>query len=344
MSQTSPEVEKNSSHDSPKKDWEISTLYSKSWEIVKNNKVTWIFGAAVASMMGGSSSFNSSGDFDTESFQKLFNQEEPAREKISQVLGSSIDPITTLFNQIVQTIPFYYYVIFALEIIFLIVVGFVIRCIYSAWAHASLIESVNSAYHNHKPTIADSSQKGFAHIKSFVLLELIPMLFYLVVIPASILIFALGFSVDNFGMRVFLGVLVAIEVCLLIYVTIVINIGMIWAYREIAISDKGVKESFWDGIKIARKKFWGSLGVGALNVFLSGIVGAIPLLILIALIGWGVYSYLSTEKISPEVVLGIAAAVIVYIPVSLILGGMIHAFKASVWTIAYDNIKGKYTK
>lgn len=328
------------------KDWEISDLYSKSWQIIKNHKVTWIFGAAVAATAAGSSNFNSSSSGDSESLQKLFNQgipEASSSAEMSQVLGESIGPFQQLGQEILNRIPMHYYMILAGEILFLIVVGILISVIYRAWAHASLIESVYSAYKQSKTTIAEASESGFKHIKSFIWLDIIPWLIVFTIVFIYGFLFTLGMILGNFTVKGIVLVLGILGLIPLLYYALLISLGIIWGYREVAISDLSAKQAFWNGFKIAKKKKGASLILGIVNTFAAIIVTMIPVFLLIAAIAPSFIGYFMTKEISP-VLIGLAVvATAILIPIMVILGAVVQAFKASVWTIAYDKIKGKYT-
>lgn len=330
-----------------KKDWTISELYSKSWQIIKNHKVTWIFGAAVAATAAGSSgNFNSSSGGDSESLQKLFNgglPEASSSAEMSKVLGDSITPFQQLFFEIVQKIPMHYYLIFVAEILFLIVVGILITVIYKSWAHASLIESVYSAFKQGKTTIAEASEAGFKHIKSFIWLDIVPWLAVFLISFVYGILIVIGFASGNTAVMIVTGILALVGLVFLLYYAILISIGVIWAYREVAISDISAKQAFWNGFKIAKKKKSASLLLGFVNNLSTMLISLIPILILAGIGFAAVATYLTTKEI-PYALIGIGLLVLmIVIPVMILLGAIIQAFKASVWTIAYDKIKGKYT-
>jgi len=69
----------------------------------------------------------------------------------------------------------------------------------------------------------------------------------------------------------------------------------------------------------------------------------IPIFILIGMAISGLIYYGATKQIS-YILIGLGfTAVIILIPLLIIIGAIAQAFKAAVWTIAYDKIKGKYT-
>jgi hypothetical protein len=330
-----------------KKDWEISELYSKAWNVVKNHKVTWIFGAAVAATaMGSSGNFNSSSSGNSESIQKLFNgglPEASSSAEMSKVLGESINPFQQLFSEIIQRIPVYYYFILAGEILFMILLAIIITIIYRAWAHASLIASVDSAYKHNKTSISQASEAGFKHFKSFIWLDIVPGIALFLISMIFFIAIVLGFMTGNTIVMVLTGLIALVGGIFFVYYAILISIGIIWGYREVAISNHSAKQAFLNGFKIAKKKKSASIILGFLNGVITGIATMIPMFAVFAVIAAGVISYIATNNVSPYLI-GIGVLVIaVVIPVIIVIGAVSQAFKASVWTIAYDKIRGKYT-
>ncbi len=331
---------------SSKKDWEISDLYSKAWNIVKNHKVTWIFGAAVAATAAGSTNFRSNSSTNSDDLQHLFNimpKEATSSAEMTKVLGESINPFQQLFTEIIQQIPTYYYGLLIAEILFLIIVGILITLIYRAWAHASLIESVYSAFKHNKTAIAEASEAGFKHIKPFIWLDIIPGLIIFIVAFIYGLLFALGVILGNTTIKILVLILGIIGIFPLIYYALLISIAVIWAYRETALSDLSTKTAFWKGYQIAKKKKVASLILGFINNISTLIITMAALIIPI---GFGIVAfitYLNTKQI-PYVLIGLSAiSGLIIFPLLIVFGAIAQAFKASVWTIAYDKIKGKYT-
>ena len=126
-----------------------------------------------------------------------------------------------------------------------------------------------------------------------------------------------------------------------VYCVMMCSIALIWAFREVLVSDKPAKQAFWNGLKIARKKFWASLLLGVVNSILGGLLSSVPWIIFGVFAVGGYLAFLnnlvSLWTLGVGVPLFVAALV-----VSTVLGAIIEAFKAATWTVAYDKIKGKY--
>jgi hypothetical protein len=222
-------------------------------------------------------------------------------------------------------------------------VGILITIIYKAWAHASLIESVYSAYKHNKTNIAEASEAGFKHIKSFIWLDIIPGLAMFLVSFIFFITIILGFMTGNTTVMILTGLIAIVGLIFLIYYAILVSIGLIWGYREVAISDQSAKSAFWNGFKIAKKKKGASILLGFVNSIAGMIVTIVPLLIIFGVGTSAVISYVMTKEIPFYLIGATILATLIILPIMILLGAIIQAFKASVWTIAYDKIKGKYT-
>lgn len=332
-------------------DWTISELYNKSFEIVKKHKVLWVFGTAVAAFAGGgiSSNFNSfSRVSDRIDFQKYFqNQPSPDHtNQISQVLGTAASSATVpSLLQFVTNIPVYLWILLGIEVLAFIVISTIIGLASNAWANASLFQAIQSALNGKNTSIADSSQKAFPSIKPLALLYFVPgLIFWL----TSILVFgllAIGLSASGSGLRVVFIALLIFALLVWLYAAIHLTFIYIWAPRRIVLDEKPWKESFWASYRISRRKKWAMLILGLVNTILSGLIIGIPLAIVVGLLVSGALG-LSASNLTigaPLLFLG-GFLFLAFILGGQVLGGVLTAFKASVWTIAYDKIKGKYDK
>ncbi len=325
-------------------DWSISELYEKSWEIVKNNKILWIFGMALAGAGSSFSSFSNS----SSNFKDLVNPSfnpipSPAPDQINQVLGAATST-TAVSNilQILSAVPWYFYAVLVLEIIFLVVLGFAISIIYSAWSHASLIQGIQTAYNHEKPTIADSSEKAFSAIKPLAFLSIVPSLVVVSVGIITSIVFIFLLTLGGAVFKIIAGLMLVVWIIFFLLALIMLSATLIWSYREVILGKKPAMEAFKRGYYLAKKKIWSMLLLGFINTILSAVVTGIPIVIAIGVIVGGFLS-LSAFKNLAVVLIILGAALFFVIIIGLtFLGGILNAFKASVWTIAYNKIAKKY--
>ncbi len=327
-----------------KSDWNISDLYEKAWQIIKKNKVLWIFGIAVAGYSGGSN-FNSgsSRDFeekDIENFQHLFNNQE-SFGNFTNVLGTATnEPFTESLKAAFSSIPASFWFILALEIIALILIYIVIFLVASAWANASLIQGIQMAINNQKVTIQDASLKAFASIKGLIWLSIISFLIVvgLVAIPIFLLMI-LHALVNSAG----LTVLLAIPTGIAVFVGIILmTMTEIWAVRKVVLEGTPAIEALKRSFNIAKRKFWSMFLLGVVNTILAGLIMLVPILIFGGALLGGVFGGIANRELIPTLIIGGVILFLVFAIAHAFLSGVITAFKATVWSLAYKQIKGKY--
>lgn len=326
-------------HKENKGDWEISDLYKRAFEIVKKNKILWVFGAALA---GLSSNFNSNSrsSFDSDSFQKIFNnapKEASPSAEINQVLGAA----ATDFGQIFSNIPMYVYLLLGAEILLLVIFGIVTSLIYRAWVEGSLLIGTKDASEGKKVEIASSSERAFRVLKPMIFLNVVPGLLLTLISVAVFGLIILGFVFGDIVLKVILGFVTLICVLLLIYAIIMLTLTSTWAVRKAAFEQLGGKEAFKASIGIARKKFWPSLLLGVVNTILAAVVTMVPVAVLVAIIAASVAGFIFSKNLGLSLIATVAVLIVPFMVIMNVLGGVIAAFKASVWTLAYEKIKGK---
>ncbi len=324
----------------PKPDWTISELYNKSWKIVKNNPVLWIFGLAVGA--GGGLNFSNVDrifDSDTKnslpatpSFQNFTNGQ-------SDVLGTSAAaPWTSFFSQI----PIGIWITLGIELVALVVFTTIVVIISSAWANGSLINGIDSALSGKKATIRESSEKSFKSLKPLAWLTFVPGIVLTLVASLVLGTLAAFTAFVPSAIKVILIIVIILLGLITLYFLIYIALSQIWALRMVVLDGKGGKEALFAGYRVAKKKTWSMIGLGLVNTIASIMVVLVPIAILGLLFFGGFMlaksvTVLSTILITLAFTLGIIALVGL-----VLLGGIITAFKASAWTIAYKNIQGKY--
>ncbi|KKS12066.1 MAG: Glycerophosphoryl diester phosphodiesterase, membrane-like protein [Candidatus Daviesbacteria bacterium GW2011_GWB1_41_5] len=295
--------------------WKISELYEKSWQIVKNNKVLWLFGmASAAAGLGGNLG---SGNFD--SLSKFFPKDkQPPAEKVSQVMGASTDFLTQTLANVLQTTPVWMYVLLGLGIILLILINVIL-----------------------------GTSLSFAGLKGLLWLAVVPQLIFFII---SAIIFAiLFFSINLFpeGSGFIPIILMIIFGIVFLIGLLILNLAQIWAPRRVIIDKKDGRQAFGQSVKMARRKFWKMLGLGAINMILSTVVMMVLVLPILAIVGVWVFGSITSNNFMPSLpVLAVVVVIvaITFLVIAPILSGIINAFKAQVWTLAYKTIKGDFNE
>lgn len=319
-------------------DWTISELYNKSWTIVKNNPILWIFGMAAGGAAGGSNWSNFSRISD--GFNTATPTPTPETNQIDQVLGAA-SSASSSFAHLFSNIPPFFWLLLAIEGIALAVLLWGIAIIYSVWSNASLINAVNIALGGKSPSIRESSEKSFGHLGQVAWLSIVPIL--VLTFGGILVIGALagGFAASPVIGKVIFGILFAIAALAFLYFLIYLILSEIWALRMVVLEGKDAKSSLMAGYKIAKKKKWAMAGLGFVNGISATFAILAPIIVigLVFFVGWLLFAHSAVAPLmlAVGILLGIAAIVGL-----MVFGGAITAFRASVWTIAYNKIKGKY--
>lgn len=309
--------------------WKISELYSKAWTIVKKSKVVWLFGLAAAILnLAGFDSGN------------IFSSTRDAVVNESQ----SSETSETL-NSLLSSVPTSIYVAIGIEVILFLILMVVIAIITSAWAEGSLLNTTKEASEGKSPSIASASMATFPHLKPLIWLSIVPKL----VLGLSALgIFAAlftGLGATSGLPKILLAVLTGMAVFITIYASLLLGMSLIWAVRSAVFDNKGAVAALKEGYVLAKRKFWRMLGLGTLNNIISGIVLFLPLIpsviiFVLALVFWPNLKDESQAAATITLISGAAILIAIYI----FLFGAITAFKAAVWTLAYEKIKEKHGK
>lgn len=325
-----------------KPDWTIDELYKKAWAIVKQNKILWIFGAAA-----GGYGYNNNLDFDnfdTERFQRLFNDSPENTQELSRVLGDATSASTDTITYLFSAVPTSLYIILGLEVLLLILLSIGISLIYQSWATGALLETVQMCIKDGKSTIAEASRKAYAHIKPLLWLTIVPGLILGLVTTVGSVILIAGLILGPTLVKVIMGIALFVFLLFIIYAYVMLALTTIWAERQIVVDHKPARKAFDAGLAIARKKKWAMLLLGFVNTILVGLIFGVPIIIIIFLVFGGILASNAVESIL-WILLIIAVPLLTLFVVGLtIAGGIMSAFKATVWSLAYDNIRGKYEK
>lgn len=326
-----------------KPDWSISELYEKSFKIVKENKLLWIFGTALA---GFSSNFNTGGNWDTETdtFQKIFPQipQEKTSQAINSVLGeATTSPFFEVLNYTFSQVSIPLLITLIISAMLSIIIFLIISTIYHAWLKSSFIISSDLASKNQKISIEESSLKAFPTIKSMVWLNVVPMIVFSFLIALGVSTIVAGFVFGNTVVKIIFGLLTLIFIGAIFYNLLLFSLTEIWASREIALNKNLGFNSFKRGWKLAKSKFWPSLLLGIVNFILTGIIVSLPIIIIVGLITGGVAT-LDSSYLGISLTLLGSILLLIFSLGFFLLAGILNAFKTTVWTLAYNAIKNKY--
>lgn len=334
--------------DERKSDWNIGELYTTAWETVKNNKVLWVFGTALATFSYSFSSSSGNSNFDEKDLEKLQNlfNGSPATStnavSVNNVLGATAHTFSQTLGQIFASIPIYIYLILGLELVLVIIFWIVVSLIGKAWTEAGLLQGILSGLNKQTVTITDCSKKAFKSIKGLIWLNLIPTLLLML---AALVIFAiLGFAVTlTEGLvQIPFIILTIIAVGAFIYWLVMLTLSLIWASRKVVYEEQKAKEALFFSYKIVKKKFWPVILLGLVNTILGFIIVGVIAATITGLIIGGLLGYQLNQALGIGLITVGALTGFLFISASLFISGLLTAFKAVTWSKAYLNIKGKY--
>lgn len=332
--------------ENPSNDWSIHDLYEKAFAMVKSNKVLWIFGMAAATLGAGGCNYNFSqlGNIFPDQGKPL--QDIPTTppatyDQISQVLGTNTNQVFGIIGQFFSGTPVYFWIILAVEILALVLLGLIINLINNAWSNAALIHGIQSAVDNKKPSLRESSEKAFTNIKSLIWLKVVPTLVLgLATLITLGLLFA-GLSLIP-SLRIIFILLIIIAIFGLLFVFLFLSLSQIWAPRLVILENLQAKESLLKGLRISKKKFWSMMLLAMVNTILTAIIMGTIIALIVGLVFVGALSFGANQVIGIALIVIGGILILTFIFGWILISGFLTAFKASVWTLAYNNIRGKY--
>ena len=318
--------------------WSIKTFYKEAWRLVKTHKVLWLFGIAA----GASTSFNFSGNnlFDPDSMQKFFHS--TPQSGSDSVLGDSTSVIFENLSYLFSAVPMWVYVLLALEVIVLIVIMIGLTLVFQNWATALLLDGVSGAIRKRPVSIKSSSERGFVSIVPLMKVTLVP---YLILGASALLLFGLlsvGLSLASSAVSGLFGFLMAIGVIVFIVAFVLLTLTLIWAVRFVVIDHASPKSALSHGFLLTKAHFWRMLGLGIVNLVVSILAFVIPVAILVGVFAAG-FLTLGTNKSLGGSILGIGGILVVLFILAIqLLSGIMTAFKATVWSLAYNVVHKKH--
>ncbi len=304
-------------------------VLTRAWQIIWKHKVLWIFGILASCSQGGTrfnSGNNSGGSGNGGSGPtNLPPQFERFFEWVSQNAATFIIIAVSLVC------------IFWIISIFLGTIGR-IGLIRGTW------QVEGGAEHLVFGQLFSESTPYFWRIFGLSVVVGLPFLIFIGALVAALLVFGISMSQGNDASAVgFLGVLPVLIGCICLFIPVGFVIGMIvrQAEREIVLENASVMPSLSRGWDIFRNNL-GPIIVMAIILFVitlvAGFVIAIPVLLTVvpAVIAFAVGN---AENWTPIIIAGVC--ICLYIPVSLLLNGIIISYTESAWTLTYMRLTRK---
>lgn len=285
-------------------------VLSRAWQIVWKHKVLWIFGIFAGCSRSGGGGSSGVGGGDGGGFGPGGNQPFSEIERVFEQIGQWISDNPWIIAVFV--------ILILLFIVFSIFLGTIGRI--------GLIKGTYKAEQGEERLIFGElfSESMPYFWRVFGLSLLIGLLFLLIFLP---LIF-FGVITAGIGFICILPLL-----CLLIPISWAVMVVIEQANAAIVLEDLGIGDGLRRGWEVVRANI-GTMILMALILFIGsavvGIVLAIPLIV--ALVPLVIGSVAGAER-TPLLIGGVCCAV--YLPILLILNGILTAYIQSAWTLTY---------
>ena len=297
-------------------------VLTRAWEIVWKHRVLWIFGILASCGHGGGGNGGGRGS--------------------NGGAGTNVPPQVTQWTQWIENNLVTFFVLFCL----LILIIWLILIAISSVGKIGLIRGTAQADGGAQSLVFgqlfSEGMPYFGRVFSLALLLLLPVLVLLVSVAAFV---ATGFAASqNRDAALGLAGIAPLTICcacLFIPVMIVLSVIFAQAERAVVLDDMGVMPALSQGWEIFRK----NLGPVILMAIILGVLGvvvgiiiALPVFIIVfpAAAGFA----LGNGQTSTPIYLGVICFCL-YLPVLLLLNGILVAYTESAWTLTYMRLTRK---
>ncbi len=297
---------------------DIGEVLVSAWKTIWKHKVLWLVGilASFGRGGGGGNGGSSSYQYSNGEYSGQFNQ----------------------FQRMIESVPGWVWILLIIALVLLLVAFAVIGLI----GRISLIKGVNDVEEGaeklHFFSLLKSSLRYFWRFFLQGLLVLVVIL----VLMAAIFVPLIFLGVITMG----IGLLLLIPVmCCLMPLFIVLGLYLQQCQTAMVVEDVGLMDGFRRGWEVTKKNpgwiLLTGLILGTIDVVISLVV-SLPIIILV------LPPILAVASRQQELVYGSLAVVgllcCLYLPVLLLVSGILEAYTAAGWTIAFRRLTGRASK
>jgi hypothetical protein len=302
---------------------DFGSILSRAWKITWENKILWIFGILAGLGGGGGNpgfNFGGGGDGDGQSGQ-----------------GPDLPPqFEQFFIRLQEGDPALIALIVGLVCLGLLLA--IVLIALSVIGRGGLIGGVQLAQANGRVTFGEAWQVGVRHFWTLFLIGLVVGLVTFAVAVLTILPGAL-LTALTFGF----GVICLVPlICLLVIVSIILNIVAYFAQIAAVIENLSVGDALRRGWEVLRSNIGSIIVLGIILLVIGGVIGFVIALPLIAVVFPPLIGAAAGDESGLITGLGIAAiCFLIYLPVLLLLGGILQTWITAAWTLAYNQFTGR---
>lgn len=321
---------------------DILQIYKKAWEIVKNNKVLWVFGMILVVFAGGGANFSSGSNFSKlGDFTKSTNG---STKEIFDQFPNQVNfvPLGNYFKDLFLSVPTGLYIALGFGVLVAVILGLIISLVVGSWAKAAAIGAINLAFDGKPVTLREGSQYGINNFKRIIWLSLVPWLLY------SLGVFFIGGILAGFVVLLSRSFLIFLPIVFLslalvaaVLVMLAISATLIWAERVAVIEGKEAKAAFWEGWRLVKKYFGEMLLLGLGNCFLNCCLGSLIAGVIVLLIGIAIGIFAINKGLGWLFIMVIILIVLPIILLSVLISGIYKIFNWTTWNILYRQVREK---
>ncbi len=298
-------------------------VLSKAWRIIWKFKILWIFGILAScgrsAGSGGNSGFR-------------FQGNPPFRQQFNFPPGQ--------FPNFLTNVPNWIWILLALLILGLIVVAIVLNAI----GRAGLVHGVNLADDGAPAlpfgSLFSSSMHYFWRILGLnLLIGLVVLIVVLVIIAGSV---GLGFAAQNTPGVAFLFICLIPIICVLVLVGLVLSVWIEQSNIAIVTEDVGIFSALGRGWEVVTKNIGPFILLTIILALIGLVVGfifAIPLIFIFIPLILGFAS--GVERVAGGSAIVSGLLFLIYLPILIILSGILQSYVTSVWTLTYRRLTGR---
>ena len=297
-------------------------VLTRAWQIIWKHKVLWIFGILAGCGRGGSGGGNSGGTGNGGNFSQF-----------------DLPPqVMRFFQAIEQNIQTYVAIFIAVICVIWIVMVFL-----STVGKIGLIRGTSQADENVEKLIFgqlfSESMPYFWRVLGLTIILGLPLFIFALAVAIFAIFAVVGIASSGSGNEplAVLGIIPLLIGCVCLLIPLMFVLGMIFrqAERAVVLENAAVLPSLSRGWQVFRANL-GPIIVMAIILailgFVAGLVIAIPVFLVVfpTIIAFAMGQ---GQSFTPLIFMGVCLCI--YIPVAIVLQGILSAYTESVWTLTY---------
>lgn len=318
-------------------------ILRRSWEMVKKEKIFWVFGVILSTFTYGYN-FNSSNYSNISEFFKNREKLPETGEKLSQVLGAATRNPTEFFSSVISSIPATFWLALGLGLLVFIIFNLILGIFIRNWSTGALFGLANVAQKNSNLSLKYGSDYGRKTWINLFLSGLVISIMIFIPLLIGLIIFILPLVlINNIILQIIFGFILFIFVLLFCIISIFSTIWQIFAKITICTENLNFSESLKFSFKLSKKFFFDGLLMGIINQgvgCLSGCVFGCVNIFILATLGSVTFLSFKISKIFGSIFLIFAVGLgLIIILVNIVIQGIVKAVTTTNWILFYEELR-----